>query len=383
MTEFRIADTFTAALGRLEAQEQKVAKTTAFDLQMDPSGPGLQFHRIDRSRDPNFWSVRASRDLRLIVHKTGGNLLLAYVGHHDDAYNWAERRRIEAHPKTGAVQIVEVRERVEEIAAAPAAATPPAPLFAALSADDLLAVGVPADWVADVQAAGEDAFFALAEHLPAEAAEALLQYASTGRLPAPTPPAPDPLFHPDTLRRFRVVENQQELAQALDAPWDRWAVFLHPAQRSLAERNFAGPARVSGSAGTGKTVVALHRAANLARRMTTGQVLLTTFSAPLAAALSQKLRILLGADAPALGRITVAPYSQAADELYQLAFGRRATVASDEQVADAVAKAAASVGAKGFTPRFLLSEWRHVVDAWQIADVAATPRCRGSAARTA
>ena len=80
------------------------------------SGNGLQLHRIDKSKDPNFWSARVNRDVRLVVHKTGDSLFVAYVGHHDDAYAWAERRRIEAHPRTGAVQIVEVRERVEEFA---------------------------------------------------------------------------------------------------------------------------------------------------------------------------------------------------------------------------------------------------------------------------
>ena len=374
--EFRIADTFTSALARLDAHEQKAAKTTAFDLQMDPSGPGLQFHRIDRSRDANFWSVRASRDIRLIVHKTAASLLLAYVGHHDDAYSWAERRRIEAHPKTGAIQIVEVRERVEEIAAPGAPSvptpTPPALLFRSLAPDELLAVGVPQDWIADVRAATEDAFLGLADHLPAEAAEALLEYVGTGRLRLPAPvETPDPFAHPDALRRFRVVENQAELAQALDAPWDRWAVFLHPSQQAIVDRTYNGPARVAGSAGTGKTVVALHRAARLARQTTDGRVLLTTFSQPLANALARKLTVLLGPDSPPLRRITVEPYRTIADELYQLAFGRRAVVASDEQVADAVAKAAGAVGAQGFTSRFLLSEWRHVVDAWQIPDVAA------------
>ncbi len=374
--EFRIADTFTAALARLAAPEQKAAKTTAFDLQMDPSAPGLKFHRIDRSRDPHFWSVRASGDIRIIVHKTEASFLLAYVGHHDDAYGWAERRRIEAHPRTGAIQIVEVRERVEEIAspAVPSepAPAPPALLFRSLSADELLAVGVPPDWVEDVQAATEDGFLALADHLPAEAAEALLEYVGTGRLRPPVPvETPDPFAHPDALRRFRVVENQAELAQALDAPWDRWAVFLHPAQQGVVDRSFAGPARTSGSAGTGKTVVALHRAARLARQTAHGHVLLTTFSQPLANALARKLAVLLGSASPVQRRITVAPYRSVADELYQLAFGRRAVVASDEQVADAVAKAAETIGAKGFTPRFLLSEWRHVVDAWQIADVEA------------
>jgi len=66
--------------------EQKAVKTTAFDLQLNLSSPVLRFHRLDRSRDPNFWSVRVSDDIRLIVHRTATSLLLCYVGHHDPAY---------------------------------------------------------------------------------------------------------------------------------------------------------------------------------------------------------------------------------------------------------------------------------------------------------
>ena len=121
--DFRIADTFTAALTKLTRDEQKAVKTSAFDLQTNLSGQGLQLHRIEVSKDPNFWSARVNRDIRIIVHKTAASLLIAYVAHHDDAYKWAERRRIETHPKTGASQIVEVRERVEEIADTHAAAT--------------------------------------------------------------------------------------------------------------------------------------------------------------------------------------------------------------------------------------------------------------------
>src|SRR5690606_30349609 len=66
--EFRIADTFTDSLSRLTAQEQKAVKTTAFDLQLDASAPGLSFHKLDRAKDPNFWSVRVNADIRLIVH---------------------------------------------------------------------------------------------------------------------------------------------------------------------------------------------------------------------------------------------------------------------------------------------------------------------------
>ena len=124
---FRIADSFTKALSKLGGQEQSAVKITVFDMQQDPSAPGLQFHRIDKSKDPNFWSIRANRDIRVVVHKTAASFLVCYVDHHDDAYKWAERRRIETHPKTGAAQIVEVRELVEEIALpvyiAPATAT--------------------------------------------------------------------------------------------------------------------------------------------------------------------------------------------------------------------------------------------------------------------
>src|SRR5712692_3928419 len=113
--QFLIADTFTESLARLTGEEQKAVKTAAFDLQMNPAHPGLQFHKLDRAKDPNFWSIRVSRDVRIIVHRTGTSLLLCYVGHHDDSYQWAERRKLETHPKTGAAQLVELRERVEEV----------------------------------------------------------------------------------------------------------------------------------------------------------------------------------------------------------------------------------------------------------------------------
>src|ERR1700730_5863509 len=113
---FRIADTFTESLARLTGDEQKAVKTTAFDLQLNPVNPGMSFHKLDKAKDKNFWSVRAGSDIRLIDHRTQGSLLLCYVDHHDKAYAWAERRKLETHPKTGAAQLVEIRERVQEIA---------------------------------------------------------------------------------------------------------------------------------------------------------------------------------------------------------------------------------------------------------------------------
>jgi hypothetical protein len=395
-----LADTFTAALGCLTGGEQKQVKLTVYDLQTEPNRPGLQFHRIDKSKDPNFWSVRVSRELRIIVHKTGASLLLAYVGHHDDAYLWAERRRIEAHPRTGAVQIVEVRERVEEIAAAPtqgafnfgfpvpgsiaAALNPAVRLFESLSRDDLLSVGVPEDWVPDLKAADEDGFLALAGHLPAEASEALLQYASTGLLkkPVPVPTAADPFAHPDTLRRFRVFDNIAELEAALDYPWEKWAVFLHPAQREIVEKTFSGPARVVGSAGTGKTVVALHRAMHHLRQSPDGRVLLTTFSAPLASALHAKMKVLAGAEDYLLDRISIASFQGIAEELHQLVFARKAHLASRDFIRSVVTKARETAGIDKISQQFVLSEWANVVDAWQVADLAGYAEVRRMGRRT-
>jgi len=131
----------------------------------------------------------------------------------------------------GAIQIVEVRERVEEIALPPPptegrAPTAPIRPFSWLSDEELLSIGVPTDWLADVRTAGEDAFPELGPHLPAEAAESLLQFATTGVLNKPAPALADPYAHPDAQRRFRVIENVDELAQALDSPWEKWMVLL-------------------------------------------------------------------------------------------------------------------------------------------------------------
>src|SRR5947199_8724251 len=171
--EFRIADTSTDSLARLTGDEQKAVKTTAFDLQLNPVSHGLSFHKLDRARDKNFWSLRASRDVRLIVHGTEASLLLCYVGHHDEAYAWAERRRLETHPKTGAAQLVEVRERVEEITVpryveVEQLPLPKPPLFARQTDDDLLGYGVPPEWLDEVRGATEDTVLEVAGHLPNE-----------------------------------------------------------------------------------------------------------------------------------------------------------------------------------------------------------------------
>ncbi len=376
---FLIAETFTASFNRLSGIDQKAVKASVFDLQMDPTGNGLQLHRIGNSKDPNFWSARVNRDIRLIVHKSGDSVLVAYVDHHDPAYAWAERRRIEAHPRTGAIQIVEVRERVEDVAPPatfdfvfpePAKRTkdgsPSHSLFASLDDEALLSAGVPVDWLADVLSANEDGFFALAAHLPAEASEALLEYAATGTLPTPVARVADPFSHPDALRRIRPIADQDELEQALAFPWEKWGIFLHPSQRALVDHTFAGPARVAGSAGTGKTIVAIHRAVRLARENPHARILLASFSRPLADAMAKKLLVLAPETGGIVPRITTASFRGIAEQMHQLEYGVRPRIASEPMLRERLRDAAAKADLKGFSDRFLLSEWTNVIDAWGI-----------------
>lgn len=369
---FLIADTFTESLARLSGDEQRAVKTSAFDLQMNPANPGHQFHKLDSAKDKNFWSVRVNKDIRLIVHKTDSSLLLCYVDHHDPAYRWAERRKLETHPKTGAAQLVEIRERVQEIVIpkyveAERPARPKPSLFKGISDNELLGYGVPPEWLQDVRQATEDTILELAAHLPAEAAEALLNLA-TGTVPMP-PPAPVPAAasfeHPDAQRRFRVMTNKEELERALEYPWEKWSVFLHPAQREIVERDFSGPARVAGSAGTGKTIVALHRAVYLARQNPGGRVLLTTFSDTLANSLQTKLRRLISNE-PRIGeRLEVHSMGELGKRLFERNFGK-IEIPTREQVRSELLNASKKAESHKFSLNFLLSEWEQVVDAWQL-----------------
>ena len=370
--DFRIADTFTDSLARLTGEEQKAVKTTAFDLQVNPTATGMNLHQVKKSKDKNFWSVRASSDIRIIVHKTPNSLLLCFTDHHDKAYDWAERRKLETHPTTGAAQLVEIRETVTEIVVPVYVQTlmpaPPKPiLFAGRSDEELLGYGVPLEWLNDVRQADEDSLMQLTDRLPAEAAEALLELATGGqpRIAKPATPVTNPFDHPDAQRRFRVMSNVDELQTALDFPWEKWTVFLHPEQRQWVERNYTGPARVSGSAGTGKTIVALHRAAFLARTHQQARVLLTTFSDTLASALHTKLKRLIGSEPRLAERVDVLSLNAIGIRLFKAHCGP-ITLASRESVREQIKGASNAVGGHKFSLHFLLTEWEQVVDAWQL-----------------
>lgn len=358
-----IADTFSRSLERLQNDEQALVKQAVFDFHMRPAQPGGSFHRIESARDPGFWSFRVNRDLRLIVHQSPTASTICYVDHHDDAYRWAESRRFEVNPRTRAVQVVEVTERVEEVVRR-VTREEEAPVFARFDPEYLLALGVPEAWLPAVRHVGESSVDEVLARLPQEAAERLLELACGQPVPVPVGvTTTDPLLHPDARRRFVVVESEEQLRRALEAPWERWVVFLHPLQASVVEAAARGPMLVTGGAGTGKTVVALHRAARLLRAHPGARVLLTTFSKTLAARLNEKMDLLVPADDPARARLEIV-------HLHKLAVDRWAEAVDADFVPvhnpglTRLIEDAARATPSGLDVAFLRAEWDALVDPW-------------------
>ncbi len=383
--EFLIAETFSTSLLKLNANEQKQAKITVIDLQLNPAQPSLQFHRIDKSKDPNFWSIRSSLDIRIIVHKTASSFLVCYVDHHDDSYKWAEKRRISTHPKTGATQIVEVRERIEEqiiylqkVEEAKVKAEPL--LFDTIADDTLLNYGVPEEWIEDVKQATESTLLDLADHLPSEASEALLELA-TGGTPETVPSVSTTTGynHPDAQRRFKVITDEDELAVALEYPWEKWTIFLHPSQRAFVEKDFNGPAKVTGSAGTGKTIVAIHRAVSLAKKYPKSKVLLTTLSDALAIQLKIKLKRLVPKSSELLARVYVESIPTMLDKLL-IQFSDYAIISKESTlkvVAEICSEQQSSVSAN-----FVTEEFYDVIAAWNATSLESYTKLKRMGRRT-
>jgi len=358
--KFIIADTFLRSLEKLDGESRKLVKQAAFDFQLNPANPGFQFHKLDKAKDKRFSSARVTRDLRLIVHRDGAaSLMLCYADHHDAAYTWAERRVLDVHPSTGAIQFVEVEERVEEVVRQ-VVREEEAPIFAKHEPDYLSALGVPEQWMDAVRIVGEEAFLDLAVNLPSEVSERLLDLAEGKAVPRPvTAVSTDAFQHPDSQRHFRVMESRDELGRALDAPWDQWLVFLHPDQRRYANGDYKGPGRVYGGAGTGKTVVAVHRAVRLAREGR-GRVLLTTFSKTLAVHLTRQVALLAEGDNAVTDNLDIVHLHRVATSLWS-EHNAATFTAADREVVDTILNQAANAHVQD--PEFARDEFWAVIDA--------------------
>lgn len=311
-----LSDTFLDAMMDLPKAPRKATIKFVQKFRANPTSPGLNYETINNASDANMRSVRVDQSYRAIVLKpTQGNVyVLLWVANHDDAYDWATRKRVTIHPGTGSVQILsaELEQGLAEASAAAETGRPP--LFDQFRDRELKRFGLPDQLLPLVRSVSTvDEFEALQDAIPAEAFEALYWLAEgesiedVYRALMMTPVIEEnekveefdtedfgaALDRAGSKRHFWVVEDEMELAAILEEPLERWRVYLHPVQRRLVERDWNGPVRVLGGAGTGKTVVAMHRANYLAQRICDGpddRILLTTYTRNLAADIQANLR---------------------------------------------------------------------------------------------
>lgn len=297
-----ISSDFLTAFARLPRQVQ--GKVTEFvnKFRNNPMAPGINYEKLNSGIDKKIFSVRIDDTYRGIVvrQQEVGVYLLLWVDHHDEAYQWAARKRCEVNPKTGAIQVFDVQTVVEQ-ASTPDKVT----LFALAKDEELLKLGVPEiqldfvrsfinkeDFYKAEQSMPHDAYEHLswlAEGFPMEEVlELVLEEQNTSSTSENLATALDV---PTTLKSFVVVDGEDELRRIMAEPLEKWRVFLHPTQGKIARKEYSGSARVLGGAGTGKTVVAMHRAKHLASKCEGQQrILMTTFTANLAADIRENLR---------------------------------------------------------------------------------------------
>jgi superfamily I DNA/RNA helicase len=303
-----IAADFLGAFSRIPRQQQNKVMEFIDKFREDPTSPGINYERIQSARDAKLRSVRVDLAYRAIVLKpAAGNVyVLLWVDHHDAAYDWARKRVCNIHPETGSLQVIDAEVATAQPEAPPVRATPG--LFDGFRDRELVSLGVPEDLLPRVRSiATEEDLDAVSEILPGEAFDSLFLLAAGYTLEevyreldrsatkgvVNTEDFSAALENPESQRRFFVVDDEMELKAILAAPLEKWRVFLHPSQRKLVARDWNGPVRVLGGAGTGKTVVAMHRAKWLVENRCLGErdrVLFTTFTRNLAADIGANLR---------------------------------------------------------------------------------------------
>lgn len=321
-----LAQDFLANLGNLSSAVQGKILKWALLFQSDPTAPGINYESIKGARDKNLKSVRIDQDWRGIVFKppAGDIYVLMYVDRHDAAYKWAEGRRLSVNPTTGALQVFAVETLVEpaleqaRIQARKNAVVDhllikdnsetSKPIFDMLSNQEFLSIGTPDEMIAQVRSIqSELELDALQKYLPVEAYEGLFLIAAGDTVSeilmaretrvdqsVNTDDFASAIETAESQSRFVVVADEETMAAILSSPLAQWRVFLHPTQTKLAQGDRSGPMRVLGGAGTGKTVLAMHRAKWLAEnRLTEGyKVFFTTFTKNLAADIEENLKTL-------------------------------------------------------------------------------------------
>ena len=293
---------FLNAFARLPRGIQ--GKVTEFlnKFRINPLSPGINLEKLTKGIDKKIYSVRIDDTYRGIVAREEGTgvYLLLWVDHHDEAYAWASRKRCEVNKNTGAIQLFDVQTETAETS------DPEKPaLFRSISDKKLLELGVPEEQLDFIKSLTDNqVFFDAKASIPQDTFEYLswilegipleevLEYVKDERgTDESDGTISDALNKPASMKSFVIVEGEDELKAIMVEPLEKWRVFLHPAQRKIVNREYSGAARVLGGAGTGKTVVAMHRAKHLAEKLPSGQrILFTTFTANLAADIRENLK---------------------------------------------------------------------------------------------
>lgn len=326
------------SMRRLDGSLKAKAMTFLQKLAADDTTPGLHVEPINGAADSRVRTGRVDQSYRAVMFRLDSGGECTYVIHdvfaHDDAIAVAKKIVLSVNPVNGLPQIAEAkpspapapRPSVERVApvssvepAGPTApvestvpvepAAPAVPLLARLgiATEDLTdTLGIPPDVAVEAAAVtDDDALIALAQRhegwlglmlVELGAGEPVASIAEKFQLePAPATGDADTdvlvsLQRPAAQAQFAFVRGQEELRQVIDSgDFGAWRVFLHPAQRRYVQKVFSGPFRLSGGAGTGKTVVAVHRARALTRRSSEARIVLTTFTRNLAESLRESV----------------------------------------------------------------------------------------------
>lgn len=387
-----ISAEFLESYSRISKNRQTRVRSFIEKFKSHPTAPGLNYERIADAQDPNLCSVRIDQQYRAIILKpeTGNVFMLLWVDNHDDAYNWAKNRRVQIHPDTGALQVIDVAELEAQKSQSQPDHEVQEGLFASFRDRELVRLGVPEGILPAVRTIKtEEEFDGASSWLPEEAFEALFMLAAgfteeevfaqvvqiAEEDTVDTEDYAAALERADSQRRFTVVEDDLELQEILAAPLERWRVFLHPSQRQLVQMQANGPVRVLGGAGTGKTVVAMHRAKWLAENAfqdSTDRILFTTFTKNLALDIRSNLQKLCSRDV--MRRIEVINIDAWVTRFlsqngynFDIAFGERLEIPwrNALNVADATL---------GLSEQFYRNEWDQIIQQQGIEDLNAYVR---------
>jgi superfamily I DNA/RNA helicase/mRNA-degrading endonuclease RelE of RelBE toxin-antitoxin system len=299
------SDTFFSALTQLQPNIQAKVNQLVLKFQSNPESTGLNFEKLSNAKDQSMRSIRADKNHRVILAAPDQDniYLFLWVDKHDDAYQWANRHQCRVNPNTGSIQLYPTETVLPDAAGHSEKAEKG--IFSELRDRQLLKLGVPEEQIALVRGVFcESELDDIQPLLPQEAFEGLFFY-MTGEsyedILREREVREEEQFDKDdfsaaleriqSMACFVVPESEIELAEMLNAPMDKWRVFLHPTQRRLAEGTKNGPVRVLGGAGTGKTVVAMHRAKWLVKNHASDKkkVLFTTFTRNLAVDIKSNL----------------------------------------------------------------------------------------------